>query len=174
LGNRVFIHDRALCESEKIGEGTRIWGFTHVLAGAVIGKDCNLCEHVFVENKVTIGDGCTIKNGVALWDLVTLENDVFVGPYVVFTNDLRPRAFLKRGSSQLLPTRVKRGATLGANATIVCGTTVGEYAMVAAGAVVLRDVPAHTLVAGNPANEITVRSARGRSRKAPPRTPSKC
>jgi UDP-2-acetamido-3-amino-2,3-dideoxy-glucuronate N-acetyltransferase len=145
-----FIHDLAVCDSRQIGEGTRIWAFSHVLREAKIGSHCNLGEHVFIENRVTIGDHCTIKNGVAIWDLVTLEDGVFVGPYVVFINDLRPRAFLRRPDA-FLPTLLKRGATIGANSTIVCGTNIGEYAFVGAGAVVVRDVPAHALVVGNPA-----------------------
>ena len=150
LEKPFFVHPSAICDSPNIGKGTRIWAFSHVLKEARIGDRCNLGEHVFVENGVVIGDGCTIKNGVALWDQITLEEDVFVGPYVVFTNDLRPRAFLKRGNLFYLPTIIKRGATLGANSTIVCGVTVGEYAMVGAGTVVTKDVPPHTLVVGNP------------------------
>lgn len=148
---KFFVHEKALCESPHVGEGTRVWGFSHVMAEARIGSRCNIGEHVFIENKVIIGDGCTIKNGVAIWDSVTLENDVFIGPYAVFTNDLIPRAFLKRGSGSYAPTLVKTGATIGANATLVCGVTIGEYAMVAAGAVVTKDVPSHLLVMGNPA-----------------------
>lgn len=149
-----FVHERAICESRDLGRGTRVWAFSHVLAGASIGENCNVGEHVFIENRVKIGNGCTIKNGVAIWDEVTLEDGVFVGPYAVFTNDFRPRAFIKRGGTHFLPTRVKRGATLGANCTVVCGVTIGEYAMIGAGAVVTRDVPPHTLLAGNPAREI--------------------
>jgi UDP-2-acetamido-3-amino-2,3-dideoxy-glucuronate N-acetyltransferase len=145
-----FVHSLAVCDSQTIGTNTRIWAFSHVLGGAKIGSHCNLGEHVFVENKVVIGDHCTIKNGVAVWDYVTLEAGVFIGPYVVFTNDLRPRAFIRRPTSDFLPTRIKRGATIGANATLVCGNTVGEYALVGAGAVVVRDVPPHSLVVGNP------------------------
>ena len=148
-----FVHDLAVCDSRQIGAGTRIWAFSHVLRDAKIGAHCNLGEHVFIENQVTMGNRCTIKNGVAVWDLVTLEDGVFVGPYVVFTNDLRPRAFLRRPEA-FLPTCLKRGATIGANATIVCGTTIGEYAFVGAGAVVVRDVSPHTLVVGNPAHVI--------------------
>lgn len=121
---------------------------------AQVGADCNIGEHVFIEDGVVVGNGCTIKNGVAIWQQVTLEDYVFVGPYVVFTNDLRPRAFLKRGTDFYLPTRIKKGATLGANCTLVCGITIGEFAMVGAGAVVSRDVAPHALVAGNPARAI--------------------
>ncbi len=147
---KPFVHEKALCESTQVGEGTRIWAFAHVMSKAVVGKHCNLGEGVFVEAGAVVGDGCTLKNGVALWDRIVLEPLVFVGPYVVFTNDLKPRAFLKRGSEALLPTRIGKGATLGANATIVCGVTIGEYAFIGAGAVVVKDVPPHSLVVGNP------------------------
>lgn len=149
-----FVHEKAVCDSRDIGTGTRIWGMSHVLKGARIGKNCNIGEHVFIENKVVIGDSCTIKNGVAVWDCVTMEDGVFVGPYATFTNDLRPRAFLKRGGVHFLPTILKRGATVGANAVIVCGVIIGEYAMIGAGAVVTKDVPAFSLVVGNPARVI--------------------
>jgi acetyltransferase-like isoleucine patch superfamily enzyme len=145
-----FVHPLAVCDSQQIGAGTRIWAFSHVLPGAKVGAHCNLGEHVFVENKVSIGKHCTIKNGVALWDLVTLEDGVFVGPYAVFTNEFRPRAFIRRDPSTFSGTKLKRGATIGANATLVCGVTVGEYAFVGAGTVVNRDVPPHALVVGNP------------------------
>lgn len=147
----VLVHERAICESVDVGQGTRLWAFSHVMAGARVGSDCNIGEHVFIENGATIGDRCTIKNGVAVWTAVSLENDVFVGPYAVFTNDLRPRAFLKRPLSDFLPTRVGEGASIGANSTIVCGVTIGRFSLVAAGAIVTRDVPSHSLVAGNPA-----------------------
>lgn len=154
MNRSFFVHEKGICDSESIAEGTRIWAFAHVMKGAQIGRKCNIGEHSYVEGKVTIGNGCTIKNGVAVWDAVTLEDDVFVGPYVVFTNDFRPRAFLKRGGSQYLPTLLKKGCTLGANSTIICGVTIGQYAMVGAGSVVSKDVPAHTLVVGNPARLI--------------------
>jgi acetyltransferase-like isoleucine patch superfamily enzyme len=121
------------------------------MPGAVIGPGCNICDHAFVEGGAVIGAGVTIKNAVLVWDRVTIEDEVFVGPNAVFTNDLRPRAAIRRGREEWLPTLVRRGATIGANATIVCGVTIGEHAFVAAGAVVSRDVPAHALVAGNPA-----------------------
>lgn len=154
MHSSFFVHDKALCDSTQVGEGTRIWGFSHVLKQAVIGKNCNIGEHVFIENKVVIGNGCTIKNGISIWDKITLEDHVFLGPYVVFTNDLRPRAFIKHGIEKYLPTVLKRGCTVGANTTIICGVTIGEYAMVGAGSVVTRDVVPHGLVVGNPARMI--------------------
>lgn len=150
----VFVHPQGLCESDDIGAGTRVWAFAHVLPGAVIGRDCNVCDHAFIEGGARIGDRVTIKNAVLVWDGVTVEDDVFLGPNVVFTNDLRPRAHVKRGRDGLLPTLVRRGATLGAGVTVVCGTTIGEYAFVAAGSVVTRDVPAKAMVAGNPARGV--------------------
>jgi acetyltransferase-like isoleucine patch superfamily enzyme len=119
--------------------------------GAVIGADCNICDHAFVESGVVLGRNVTVKNGVLIFTGVTVEDDVFLGPGCVFTNDLRPRAAIKKPPSEFLATVVRRGATVGANATIVCGYEIGEYAMVAAGAVVVGDVPAHALVAGAPA-----------------------
>jgi UDP-2-acetamido-3-amino-2,3-dideoxy-glucuronate N-acetyltransferase len=150
----VFVHPLALCESDRVGPGTRIWAFAHVLAGAVIGAGCNVCDHAYVEYGVQVGDGVTIKNGVQLFEGVTIEDDVFLGPNCIFTNDLLPRAAIKRHGEELLTTLVRQGATIGANATIVCGVTVGPGALVAAGAVVAADVPAHALVAGNPARRL--------------------
>ena len=150
----VFVHPRGICESDTVGAGTRVWAFAHVLPGAVVGKDCNLGDHTFVEGGARLGDGVTVKNGVAVWDAVTLEDHVFVGPNVSFTNDMTPRAMVKKPSDEFVPTLVRRGATLGANATIVCGVVIDEFAFVAAGAVVIRDVARHALVAGNPARPI--------------------
>lgn len=148
------MHQRAWCESSEIGEGTRVWAFSHVQERVRVGKNCNIGEHVFVENNVTIGNHCTIKNGVALCDGVTLEDGVFVGPYVVFTNDLRPRAFRRQPRRPFVKTQLNRGSSVGANATIVCGITLGEFCMVGAGSVVLRDVAPHALVVGNPARPV--------------------
>ena len=145
------MHHHGLCESDSVGDGTRVWAFAHVLAGAQVGRDCNICDGAYVEGGAVLGDNVTVKNGVLVFDLVTCEDDVFLGPGVVFTNDLRPRAHVKRGPEELLPTLVRRGATLGAATVVVCGTTIGEYAFAAAGAVVTRDVPAYAFVAGNPA-----------------------
>ena len=150
----VFVHANGLCESATVGSGTRIWAFAHVLPGAVIGADCNICGHTFIESGAELGRNVTIKNGVAIWDRVTIEDDVFVGPNAAFTNDLRPRAAFKRPPSEFVPTLVRQGATIGANATIVCGVVIGEHGFVAAGAVVTHDVPAHGLVVGSPARQV--------------------
>jgi acetyltransferase-like isoleucine patch superfamily enzyme len=150
----VFVHPKGLCESDDVGAGTRVWAFAHVLSGAIIGADCNIGDHAFVEGGARIGDRVTVKNAVLVWDGVTIEDDVFLGPGAVFTNDLRPRAHVKKAGPALDTTRVCEGATIGANATVVCGSTVGPHAFVAAGAVVVADVPAHALVAGVPARII--------------------
>jgi len=152
--NDFFVHPAGLCESADVGAGTRIWAFAHVLAGAQIGANCNICDCAFVEGGVRLGDNVTVKNGVLIFAGVTVENDVFLGPGTTFTNDLRPRAHVKRGRDEFLPTMVQAGATIGANSTIVCGVTIGCDAFVAAGSVVTRDVPAHALVAGNPARVV--------------------
>ena len=144
-----FIHPQALCESTHIGDGTRIWAFAHILPAASIGRDCNICDGVFVENDVRVGDRVTVKCGVQLWDGVTLEDDVFVGPNATFTNDAFPRS--RQRPDHFARTLVERGASIGANATLLPGIVVGRGAMVGAGAVVLGNVPPHAIVAGNPA-----------------------
>jgi acetyltransferase-like isoleucine patch superfamily enzyme/dTDP-4-dehydrorhamnose 3,5-epimerase-like enzyme len=144
-----FRHPNALVETEKIGDNTRIWAFAHILPGAVIGVECNICDHTFLENDVVIGDRVTIKCGVQLWNGVTLEDDVFIGPNATFTNDPFPRS--KRHPEQFARTLVRRGASIGANATILPGVTIGVNAMVGAGAVVTTDVPPNAIVMGNPA-----------------------
>ena len=145
----VNIHPEALVATRKIGKKTRIWAFTNILEGAVIGEDCNICDHVFIENHVTLGDRVTIKCGVQVWDGISLEDDVFVGPNATFTNDKFPRS--GEYLSQHPTTIVHKGASIGANATILPGVTIGTKAMVGAGAVVTRDVPPHAIVVGNPA-----------------------
>ena len=145
----VFVHPQGLCESAKVGPGTRIWAFAHVLPGAQIGAECNICDHVFVENDVVVGDRVTVKCGVQLWDGVRLGDDVFIGPNATFTNDLFPRSRVY--PEKFLGTVVESGASIGANATILAGTTIGSGAMVGAGAVVTRSVPPHAIVVGNPA-----------------------
>ncbi len=148
-GRETYRHPRSLVETDRVGQGTRIWAFAHVLPGAVIGADCNICDHVFIENDVQIGDRVTVKCGVQLWDGTVLEDDVFVGPNATFTNDSFPRS--RQWLDEVLTTVVKAGATIGANATILPGLTIGRKAMVGAGAVVTHDVPAHAIVVGNPA-----------------------
>jgi acetyltransferase-like isoleucine patch superfamily enzyme len=123
------------------------------MSGAVVGRDCNIGDCAFVEDGAVLGDGCTVKNGTLVFSGVTCEDSVFLGPNVLFTNDMRPRAALHRPAEELLPTTVRRGASLGAGVVVVCGTEIGQNAFVAAGAVVTRDVPAHALVAGNPARQ---------------------
>jgi UDP-2-acetamido-3-amino-2,3-dideoxy-glucuronate N-acetyltransferase len=145
----AFIHSHALCESESIGEGTRVWAFAHILPGAVVGDDCNICDGVFIENDVVVGDRVTVKCGVQLWDGVTLEDDVFVGPNATFTNDPFPRS--KQTPMEFSRTVIQRGASIGANATILPGITIGAGALVGAGSVVTRDVPEFAIVVGNPA-----------------------
>jgi UDP-2-acetamido-3-amino-2,3-dideoxy-glucuronate N-acetyltransferase len=147
---KACIHPKAVVEEgATIGEGTRVWAFAHILPGAVIGDDCNICDHTFIENKVRIGNRVTTKCGVYLWDGVVLEDDVFVGPNATFTNDKFPRN--KQYPDEFPETRVCQGASIGANATILPGLTIGRKAMVGAGAVVTRNVPANAIVVGNPA-----------------------
>ncbi len=148
--SRAFIHPHAIVEKgATIGPSTRVWAFAHILPGAVIGRECNICDHVFVENQVRIGDRVTIKCGVQLWDGITLEDDVFVGPNATFTNDRFPRS--KHYLDVYPQTVVRQGASIGANATILPGITIGREAMVGAGAVVTRDVPDRAIVVGVPA-----------------------
>jgi acetyltransferase-like isoleucine patch superfamily enzyme len=145
------IHATALVESDRIGEGTVIWAFAHVLAGAVVGRHCKIGDHVFIEDGVTLGDHVTVKNGVSIWKHVHVGDHVFLGPNAVLTNDLYPRA--GGGPWQPVETWIEEGVTVGANATIVCGVRLGRRSLVGAGAVVTQDVPPHALVTGNPARQ---------------------
>lgn len=145
-----MIHPTAIVEKgASVGEGTRLWAFVHVLPGAVVGRECNICDHVFIEGDVRVGDRVTIKSGVQLWSGLSIEDDVFVGPNATFTNDRFPRS--KDHLDQYPRTVLKKGATIGANATVLAGCVVGTGAMVGAGAVVTKDVPPHAIVVGNPA-----------------------
>ncbi len=149
MNSPKFIHEKALVEKgASLGARTRVWAFAHILPGAVIGEDCNICDGVFIENDVRIGNRVTIKCGVQVWNGITLEDDVFIGPNATFTNDKFP---LSRQAGDILRTTVCLGASIGANATILPGITVGRKAMVGAGAVVTRDVPPNAIVVGNPA-----------------------
>jgi UDP-2-acetamido-3-amino-2,3-dideoxy-glucuronate N-acetyltransferase len=145
----VFVHPQGLCESEEVGEGTRVWAFAHILPGARVGAECNVCDGVFIEGKAIVGDRVTIKCGVQIWDGVELEDEVFVGPNATFTNDPMPRS--RRWLAEYPRTIVRQGASIGANATILPGLEIGRGAMIGAGAVVTRSVPPHAIVVGNPA-----------------------
>lgn len=148
-----FIHPLADVQAgASIGERTRVWQYSVVLGGAVVGADCNLNAQTLVEGGAKIGDRVTLKSGVYVWDGVTLEDDVFCGPNATFTNDKKPRSRLR--PKQFLKTVVKRGASIGANAVILPGMTIGEYATVGAGAVVTHDVAPGATVVGNPARPI--------------------
>jgi UDP-2-acetamido-3-amino-2,3-dideoxy-glucuronate N-acetyltransferase len=150
----VLVHESACIDEPcTIGEGSRVWHFAHVMAGARIGRRCMLGQGVFVGGAVVLGDGVRVQNHVSIYDGVEIEDDVFLGPSCVFTNVKNPRAELSRKNA-FARTRVRRGATIGANATIMCGTTIGRYAFVGAGAVVTRDVPDFALVTGAPARRI--------------------
>ena len=143
-----FCHEHALCESAKIGARTRIWAFAHVLPKATVGADCNICDHVFIENDVVIGDRVTVKCGVQLWDGIVVEDDVFIGPNATFSNDRYPRS--RQHLEKYPVTRIEKGASIGANATILPGLHIGANAMIGAGAVVTRSVPPNAIVMGNP------------------------
>jgi UDP-2-acetamido-3-amino-2,3-dideoxy-glucuronate N-acetyltransferase len=147
----VFIHSAALVETEAIGPGTRVWAFAHVMPEAVIGADCNICDHTYIESGVIVGDRVTIKSGVYLWEGVRVEDDVFIGPQATFTNDPFPRS---KRPLEATTTTIRRGASIGAGAVILPCISIGERAMVGAGAVVTKDVPSGVVVVGNPARVI--------------------
>jgi acetyltransferase-like isoleucine patch superfamily enzyme len=145
-----FAHPKALIdEGVSIGQGTRVWAFAHLVSGAILGEDCNICDHTFIEGGVRIGNRVTIKCGVFLWDGNTIEDDVFIGPGAVFTNDYRPRS--QQHLTTSLKTLLKEGCSLGANSTTLPNLTIGRWAMIGAGSVVTHDVPDYALMMGNPA-----------------------
>jgi UDP-2-acetamido-3-amino-2,3-dideoxy-glucuronate N-acetyltransferase len=144
------IHPLADLQSVNIGEGTTIWQFAVILKGAVIGKNCNINCHTFIENDVIIGDNVTVKSGTFIWDSIRIADDVFIGPNVVFTNDLRPRS---KQRVSYPTTTIHKGASIGANSTILAGVTIGKYAMTGIASVVTRNVPDYALVYGNPAKQ---------------------
>jgi UDP-2-acetamido-3-amino-2,3-dideoxy-glucuronate N-acetyltransferase len=147
-----YAHPKAIVETENIGKNTRVWAFVHILPGAVVGEDCNLCDHTFIENEVVIGNRVTIKCGVQLWDGTTVEDDVFIGPNATFTNDPFPRSkHYLEGYKRMI---IRKGASIGANATILPGLVIGQSSMVGAGTVVTKNVPPFAIVVGNPAKII--------------------
>jgi len=149
-----FVHETAVVDDGvHIGAGTRIWHFTHVCGGAELGDSCILGQNVFIGPGVKIGSRVKIQNNVSVYSGVAIADDVFLGPSCVFTNVLTPRAHVER-KDEFAPTSVGRGATVGANATVVCGHVLGEYSLIGAGAVVVRDVPAHAVMVGNPARRV--------------------
>lgn len=150
-----FVHESSYVDDNVvIGEGTKVWHFTHVHSGVIIGDKCSLGQNVNVGNNVKIGNGVKIQNNVSVYEGVELEDYVFCGPSMVFTNDLTPRSKYPKGPSGYRNTLVQYGASIGANATVVCGNTIGKWAMVASGAVVTKDVKDYALVAGIPARQI--------------------
>ncbi len=150
----AWFHETAVIDAgAQIGDGSKVWHFSHVCAGARIGEACSLGQGVYVGNDVTIGARVRVQNNVSVYDAVTLEDEVFCGPSVVFTNVMNPRAAISRKHAYRR-TLVREGATLGANCTIVCGVTIGRHALIGAGAVVRHDVPDHALVVGVPARQI--------------------
>lgn len=170
MRERYYAHPTAIIGDQvEIGEGTKIWHFSHIMAGAKIGKNCTIGQNVFISSGAILGDNIKVQNNVSIYDGVILEDDVFCGPSMVFTNVYNPRSFISR-RKEFRKTLVKKGATIGANATIICGNVIGEYAFIGAGSVVTKDVPDYALVYGNPgkvkgwvcqcAEEITFRSGK--------------
>ena len=152
--NNYFSHPSAIIdEGCKIGEGTKIWHFSHIMPDCVIGQKCNIGQNVLVSPKVTLGNNVKVQNNVSIYTGVNCEDDVFLGPSMVFTNIFNPRSAIIR-KEEYQKTLVRKGASIGANATIVCGNEIGEYAFIGAGAVIIREVPAYALMVGNPAKQI--------------------
>jgi UDP-2-acetamido-3-amino-2,3-dideoxy-glucuronate N-acetyltransferase len=154
MEKNYFVHESSFIDEPcEIGEGTKIWHFSHVMAGSKIGRRCNIGQNVVISPEVRIGDNVKLQNNVSVYTGVELEDDVFCGPSMVFTNVTNPRSHVSR-KDEYRATLVKRGASIGANATVVCGNTIGRYAFIGAGAVVTRDVPDYAMMAGNPSHLI--------------------
>ena len=152
IKNKYFVHESSYVDNDvSIGDNTKVWHYSHIQTGAVIGENCSLGQNVNIANNVRVGNNVKIQNNVSIYEGVELEDYVFCGPSMVFTNIKVPRSeFPQKGSKYYAKTLVKKSASIGANATIVCGVTIGEYAMIGSGAVVTKDVPAYALVVGNP------------------------
>lgn len=154
MENKYFAHDTVVIdEGSKIGDGTRIWHFSHIMSGCEIGQNCNLGQNVVVSPEVILGNNVKVQNNVSIYTGVTCQDDVFLGPSMVFTNVNNPRSAVIR-KNQYLKTNVGKGATIGANATVICGNNIGDFAFIGAGAVVTKDVPPYALVVGNPSKQI--------------------
>lgn len=154
MENKYFAHPSAIIdEGCEIGEGTKIWHFSHIMPNCVIGKKCNIGQNVVISPEVILGNNVKVQNNVSLYTGVSCDNDVFLGPSMVFTNVINPRSAVNR-QSQYLKTHVGEGATIGANATIVCGHDIGKYAFIGAGAVITKYVKPYALVVGNPAKQV--------------------
>ena len=152
--SNYFFHETAIIDDAvQIGDGTKIWHFSHILAHTNIGEDCSFGQNCVVGPKVTMGTGIKVQNNVSIYEGVEIEDDVFLGPSMVFTNVINPRAFIQR-KNEFKKTLLKKGCSVGANATIVCGVTIGEYALIGSGAVVNRDVKPYSLMVGIPAKQI--------------------
>jgi len=161
LKNEYFAHETAIIDDDCIiGDGTKIWHFSHIMSHCKIGKNCNLGQNVVVSPDVILGNNVKVQNNVSIYTGVICEDDVFLGPSMVFTNVMNPRSAVNR-RNQYLTTLVKKGVSIGANATIVCGNPIGEYAFIGAGAVVTKEVPAYALLVGNPARQIGWMSSYG-------------
>lgn len=161
MSDSYFAHPTSIIdEGAEIGEGTRIWHFSHIMGGCIIGKNCNIGQNAFIATGVVLGNNVKIQNNVSLYTGVTCGDDVFLGPSCVFTNVINPRSAVAR-RNQYLSTHVGKGVTIGANATIVCGNNIAEYAFIGAGALVTKNISAYALVVGNPSRQIGWMSAYG-------------
>ena len=171
-----FVHQSSyIDENVKIGNGTKIWHFSHIQSGAKIGDHCSIGQNVYIGNNVKIGNYVKIQNNVSVYECVELEDYVFCGPSMVFTNVIRPRSeFPQRGTKYYKRTLIKKSVSIGANATIVCGTTIGEYAFIGAGSVVTKDISSHSLVIGNPGNAVAWVDEKGKKLEFDLQGISKC